>query len=317
MLKRLFLVILLAVVAAGCARNAALRQHGAQPIALAKSPQTRTVSSFNRVTVTGTVNVNLHTGYSKPQVILSGDPRALAQTTTVVQNNTLIIQVPNNQFGSVNADIRGRFLNGFTYTGSGRITGQHLRSGLLDLIITNSGRTTLAGDINLRRLEVNGEGYVEIKGVKAQNLQLAMTGNPKVQLVGVVGLSDLIIDGDGSFSMYWIKSNRLVIRARGHSFLQLGGIVDKLDVELWDSSRFNGRYLRARRSFVKTHGRSVAEITAIEKQHTLAMDASDIYFFKIPDMKMDFMANNGSVLDMRDWNIDDLRDYDRYNKQTY
>jgi len=312
MLIRASLLILFTLLSIACARAPS---HSLQtPATIGSSVQTRTVSSFNQVDAAGLLNVTLHTGYSRPQVVLKGDPRDLAQATTVVSNNVLIIRAGNPRFGAISADVRGKYLNSFIYKGVGTINGPNVYSGLLDLNITNSGATTLAGNIYLRKLEIHG-GNVQITGVKAQNLQLIMSDNAKVQLAGVANISNLTLDGDGSFGMYWVKSNFLRVCARGKTFVQLAGVANKLDVELWDNARFNGRYLRAKRNFTKTHDHSIAEITALDRQHTLATDASDIYFYKIPDMKMDFMAYNGAVLDMRDWNRLEMRDYDRFNKQ--
>ena len=97
--------------------------------------------------------------------------------------------------------------------------------------------------------------------------------------------------------------------------IQLAGIVNRLEVELWGAARFKGRYLRAQRSFVKTHDKSVAEISAVNHQSTLATDASDIYYYNIPDTRADFMAFNGSVLNMREWSLYELQEFTRYNKQ--
>jgi hypothetical protein len=86
-------------------------------------------------------------------------------------------------------------------------------------------------------------------------------------------------------------------------------------VELWGVAQFKGRYLRAQRSFVKTHDKSVAEISTVNHQSNLATDASDIYYYNIPNTRADFMAYNGSVLDMREWDRADMQNFNRYNKQ--
>ncbi|WP_242604236.1 GIN domain-containing protein [Legionella beliardensis] len=288
---------------------------GAMPIAINRATQTRVMPSFNDVFIQGRINVSLHTGYAEPKVILRGDPRDLAQVNLSVNNGRLLILLLKGypQHGAVNIEVRTRHLNTFSYKGSGIIDGRRLNSGLLDLFITNPGQTNLGGNINLGRLEVNGSGYVAIQGIKSSNLQLAVKGNPTIQLSGMVNISNLNLRGDAKLSLYWIKSNWLTVRGSGHSVIELAGIVNKLDLELWDHARFKGRYLRADRLFAKTHQRSVAELVAIKRQHTLATDASDIYFYEIPDMKTDFMAFNGAVLDMRDLNDPFIEEYTRYN----
>lgn len=278
--------------------------------------QHRQLPAFNQVTVEGNVNVSLHTGYAHPKLILHGDPTDLLQVKTVVTGSSLLISVGKGypRCGPITAEIRGRYLNAFNYRGAGTITGNNLRSGLLDLSIDNPGRTTLGGKIFLRKLTVSGGGYTQISGISSQNLQLAIADKSRVQLSGMVNITRLNLDSDAWLALYWVKSNALIVRARGHSFVQLSGVVGKLDVELWEQAQFKGRYLRAGRAFVKTHDKAIAELSAVRRQHTLATDASDIYFYNIPTMRTDFMAFNGAVLDMRDWDLYDMQEYDRYNK---
>ncbi|WP_131782523.1 GIN domain-containing protein [Legionella gresilensis] len=285
-------------------------------IPVGKTTQTKILPTFNDVFVQGKMNVSLHTGYAKSKVILRGDPRDLAQINMSVDNSRLFVSLLDAfpQHGPISIEIRTRHLNTFSYQGIGTINGPRLNSGLLDLFITNPGKTTLGGNINLGRLEVHGPGFLSINGIKSSNLQLVVTGNPTIQLSGVVNLSNFDLRGDANISLYWVKSDWLTIRGHGHSVIQLAGIVNKLDLELWDYAHFKGRYLRAKRLFAKTHQRSVAELLATKRQHTLATDASDIYFYEIPDMKTDFMAFDGAVLDMRDLNSPFVEEYTRYNK---
>ncbi|MFA5958992.1 MAG: DUF2807 domain-containing protein [Tatlockia sp.] len=280
--------------------------------------QTRPVGLFNRIAVKGKINVSLHTGAKNARLVLHGDPRDLQHVSSRVVNNILRIRVAGGypRYGEISTEIFSQYLNGFDYTGAGTITGNRIHSGLLDLGINNPGQTKLAGSMVLRKLSAAGGGNIELHGVRTRLLLLKIEGKTKVQLAGVISLSRLDLNGDGLLSMYWVKSDRLEICSRGHTFIQLGGVVDRLDVELWDSAHFNGRFLRAKSAFIKTHGKSIADITVLKHQHTLALDTSNIYFYKIPQTKADFMAFDGAVLDMRDWNRFDLRDYDRYNSRS-
>ncbi|WP_028389456.1 GIN domain-containing protein [Legionella fairfieldensis] len=312
MLRPFFSLIFILIALAGCTRTPPTVISEARRIT-----QNRQVGSFNQIVVEGTMNVSLHTGYKQPRVILHGDVRDLQQVITEVRDNgSLFVHAGKGypRYGNLSVDIRSRYLNSFTFTGSGTIKGARLQSGALELSIDNPGQTTLGGSLVLRKLQVSGGGNVHITGITSQYLQLSISDRTKVQLVGVMNLSKLNLAGDGLLSMYWVKSNSLTVCGKGRAFMQLAGIVDKLDVELWDNSHFYGRYLRAKRAFVKTYDRSIAEISAVKHQHTLATDASDIYFYKIPDTKADFMAYEGSVLDMREWDRYAMRDYDRYNK---
>ncbi|MGC1181828.1 GIN domain-containing protein [Legionella sp.] len=318
MLKHCYLLILFVFFLASCAPNDTSKSPvSAEALSYKSTTQYKQLTPFNRVEVQGQINVTLHTGYKKPQVILRGDPRDLAKINAEVSENTFYLSLGKGypHHGAVHADIRGQFLNSFTYEGIGLVDGSQLHSAMLDLYLVNNGTTKLAGSLGLRRLDIVGKGLTVINGINSQNLQINLKGNPKVLLTGVANISNLIVDGSTWFSLYWLKSDVLTIRGKNKARIQLAGTVNKLDVELWGNAYFKGRFLRAQRSFVKTHGHSVAEISSVNHQSTLATDRSNIYYYNLSNTREDFMAYKGSVLDMREWDRSNLRDFDRYNKQ--
>lgn len=317
MLTRYLFLIFIQLSLISCARHAPIQSVPQIP---QNKMETRKLSTFNRVDVLGTINVSLHTGYKRPAVVLRGDSRDLRQVVTEVRNgNTLYVLVKKGapRFGSLSIDIRSRHLNGLTYKGAGTINGRNIHSSLLDLNIDNPEQTSLAGYIVLKKLQASGGGNIILKGVYSRYLQLEISGKTRVLLTGLINLSKLDLKGDGWLGMYWVKSPLLNICLKGKTTIQMAGVVEKLDVELWDQAQFKGRYLRAINAFVKTHGKSVAEISAIKHQHALATDSSDIYFYKIPETKADFMAFQGSILDMRDLSLPFLESYTRFNKETH
>jgi hypothetical protein len=310
MLKRCYLLILFVFLLAGCTRNDTINDSGYS------TNQYREVIPFTQVDVKGRVNINLHTGYKQPQVLLTGDPRDLAQVSTLVEGTTLYLVVPKDypRYGAVNADIRLQNLSTLHYKGSGIIRGSKLHTRYLELYLDNQGITQLGGTIGLQILDITG-GFTRISGINSYDLRIRLAGNPKVQLSGNVSLSKLDVKGGGWLSLYWIKSRNLTIKASEGAKIQLAGAVNRLEVELWDFAQFKGRYLRAQRSFVKTHNKSVAEISTVNHQSNLATDASDIYYYNIPNTRADFMGLQGSVLDMRGWSQYDMEHFTRYNKQ--
>jgi len=321
MFARYFLIICSLLSIAGCSKHHMAANHTPSklPPKFASSVQHRQTPSFSRVNVKGTFDVNLHTGYKRSSVILHGDPRDLAYVSTQVINGVMQLTIGAGypRFGKIAAEINTHNLTSFVYHGTGTITGYKINTSYLDLLIDNSGRTLLQGNISLRKLEVKGGGYTEILGVNSPYLLVKISGKSNVKLSGTANLSLLDINdpkGQGRFSFYWVKSKELRVRGSGKAYIQLAGIVNRLNVELWGNARFNGRYLRADRAFVKTHNKSVAEISAVKRQHTLASDDSDIQFYNIPNMKADFMAYDGAVLDMRDLSPQVVQEYDQYNK---
>lgn len=317
MLNRCGVLILIILMLIGCSHQKldqlmSMRQKAANTVT-----QYRAIGAFNQVDIQGRLNVNLHTGYKQPQIVLNGDPRDLAQVKAQVSGHTLYLSLGAGfpKFGAVYADVRGQFLNRIRYVGAGYLVGTRLKTSVLDVDLANQGTTNLGGFIGLRTLKIYGNGYTQIHGISSQNLQVTLKGDPKVKLEGQANMSQLNIDGSAWFSFFWLKSNQLVIRSKKMAKIQLAGVVNLLDVELWGRSVFKGRYLRAERTFVKTHQHAIAEIASVHHQSSLATDASDIYYYNLPDTRADFMAFNGSVLDMRDWTQKAHHDFDRYNKQ--
>jgi hypothetical protein len=278
-----------------------------RPVVMRPIQQYPQVSEFTRVSVAGRMNVNLHTGYSHPQVILHGDPRDLAYVQTKVSNGGLYVILGSGypQHGNVSVDIKGHYLNAFSYHGAGIVKGMSLTTGLMDVDIENQGNTTLQGQVGLHKLTVKGSGSTEIIGLHSSYLQLNLAGKPTVRLSGLANIADLKMADSAKLSLYWVKSTNLMIRATDRADIQLAGKVGRLQVELWGQSHFNGRYLRAEEAFIKTHGLSIAEIASVDHQHTLASDRSDIRFYNLPTTETDFMIKQGAVLDMREGDTED------------
>lgn len=280
--------------------------------------QDRLLAPFSHIAVEGVMNIKLQTGCKKTQVTLHGSKNDLAKVYTLVKNQMLVIRFTvMPKFGNVTADICTRQLRSFRYRGAGVVVGHNIHSRLLDLNIRNSERTVLNGtSINLNKLVADGPGYIEVTGVRSPYLQIVvLKGNPKIKLRGIMRLA-MLKAKSGFLDLYWVTNDILNISAFGTANMSLAGIANRLELDLHGSSRFNGRYLRVSRTFVKTFDNAVAEINSIDRQHTLASGASDIQFFHIPVLKSDFMACNGAVLDMRDWDQPFLQEYNRYNKDA-
>lgn len=316
MVARHLIIVGLSVLLAACHHRQVVH-HEVVMVPLTPIQAIRALPNFDEVQVEGRINVRLRTGYARSVVILHGDPRDLAQTQTRLVNNRLMVTIGEGfpQFGPVSAEIRTHYLTYFGYKGIGTITGDNLHSGSLVLGIDNHGTTRLGGSIYLRKLTLKGSGTVSLKGIHSRHLSMDISGNPHVTLGGRVNVDRIDIGGNSTLALQWINSDWLHVRARGHASIQVAGIVNKANVRLCDFARYHGRYLRARRSFTKTFDHSVTEINTIDRQHSLATGASDIYFFNLPEMKTDFMALDGSVLDMRDWSKASLQEYTVLNKQ--
>ncbi|MDX2345409.1 MAG: DUF2807 domain-containing protein [Legionella sp.] len=271
--------------------------------------QVRPVSDFTQIYIQGPFNVRLHTHKrQKPSLKIEGDAIDLKQIQSYVKNGVLYISdgpkktyIGKRQLrmGEATVEINAPELHGFTYKGDGVIKADKIRSSLLDIWMMNSKQANFGGWINLRRLTLLGDGTTKITGIHSKNLCVKIGGAQQVELKGEANLKRLDMEGRGSLGFYWVKSKDLIVRLSGYAQLTLAGKVNRLDGVFSDHAQFHGRYLRVKEAFVKTNGEATSDIAVVKTQHALARDKSDIYYYNLPDYRMDFMASNGSVLDMR------------------
>lgn len=267
------------------------------------TPPARVLADFNRITINGSMNVRLHTDAIRPALLIHGDPRDKEKVIWRVRNHTLTIKLDKSypKYGPVEVDISTHYLSDFKYHGKGFIQGYQLRSQQLDLNIINRGPTSLVGQLNLRHVTLGGSGKVYLKPGRSNATDLFITNKVRVRMEGMTSLQKLRMRGRTWLSLFWVKSPSLQIRLSDQACAQIAGIAELLQVDQRGTSRFNGRYLRSKEAFVKTYEKATADITVTESQHTLASDDSNIYYHESPVFKTDFMASNGAVLDLEEW----------------
>ncbi len=260
-------------------------------------------AAFTAVNIYGQLNVNLHTGSKSSFVQFQGSPQDLNDVRWSVQQGVLTVRRLTNSAhpAPVTLDIYSHYLSAFSYHGSGQISGKKLRTYGLKLDVDNHGSTMFDGDIGVNDLRLSGAGQMQVDGLSSQHLTLKLAGNANLNLKGKVALADVRMQDNSRLSLYWVDSRVLTVRAKDSAKIQLAGVVDWMDVQLRGSAVFNGRYLRATRAFVKTFDAARADVFITARQHTLASGKSNIYVFELPAMKTDFMAFQGSVLDLRGW----------------
>lgn len=266
------------------------------------------LSDFNRLVITGAINVRIHTGARRAWITLHGDKRDRDMVIWSVKHNTMYIHFTKKakgapKYGPVDIDIGMRHWVALNYDGRGSIVGHRLSAKQLDLTITNQGETILDGQVNLHRAVLGGAGTVRINTGRNRALELILKDKVRAQLIGVSELRTLRMSDYSRLSAYWIRTHTLHISLQDFACAQIAGVARLELIDLRGHARLNARYLRATEAFVKTHNVAVADIAVVSKQHTLAEDKSNIYYYNLPTYSTDFMAMDGSVLDLRTWDM--------------
>lgn len=260
---------------------------------------------FHNILVRGDLDVRLHHTQGPTHALAYGDSQDLIYLEFHVQDDWLKVHVGRGfpHYGKMSVDIWVNDLHRLVQRDSAKVVGHQLRSSGLIISTIGTAPLILDGKISLTGLQARKKAHVEIAGVQTQSLSVDLHEHAYVKLQGTMGLCDIHVYDKSWLSMYWVKANRLNMTYGGRSFVQMAGRVNVLDVELYQHAKFAGRYLRATRAFVRTHDYSSAQISVELAQHTLALEESHIDYYDVPFYRTDFMADDGAVLDLREWTM--------------
>lgn len=276
----------------------------------------KNVPKFDKLLIDGNINVELHSGYTRPSITLIGDPRDLIPLMTKVEKHTLVLYagagIPD--YAPIKIIVKGRYIHEIKLKNNARIKGLSLKVNHLELDVEDHSSAHLGGYLMANRINIKDHGSVKLTGVKSKHLQICLKDHANLKINGKANIDSLEAGGNSHFSIAWVDSWNLKAKVTGHAYVQLAGVVNKLDACIYDNAHWNGRFLRSRRTYMKTFDKALARISAVNKQHTLALGKSNIYFYNLSTYRTDFMAMDGSVLDMRTWEMRAKNDYDHYNK---
>lgn len=305
MLKQWMVIVSLLLSLTGCSNLSFLHERPNQPIIPAKI-ETRfyTPDDFTQVDVDGNINLNIHTGARRAWFSIHGDTRDLGEIDWKVKNKTKTLKVYLDgrypKHGPITMDVGLKQFTGLQYDGDGNVTGRRLRAKQLNIQIKNSKNTltTLEGRMNLQQVVLRGQGRVLLRDTASRRLHVTMFGRVKALILGTAALKTVDMNMHSFLNVKRVRTKILRVKMGEHSFARLAGTVSWMTADLNGNARFNGRKLRATEAFVKTHDSAVARIYVLEKQHTLATDQSNIYYYNTPTYKTDFMGKNGAVLNL-------------------
>lgn len=265
--------------------------------------------NFDQIYVRGKVMLTLHTGARRPWLTIHGDTRDLEHIEWSVKKDTLRVHLESGypKHGQVTVDIGAKKLKMFMYRGKGNVIGRRLYSQKMDVIILGKdpSTTVLEGHMNLRHVVLRGSGKVLLKNSGTrQAMDLTAMGKVKVKLVGTVNMQELTLVDKSSLILPNLRTKKLKVTMDDYARVKVAGSVQWAEMDLDGYSRFYGKTLRMKEAFVKTHAYARAYISVSEKQHTLATDNSNIYYYSKPTYNDNFMGKNGSVLNLSSSNTE-------------
>jgi hypothetical protein len=168
--------------------------------------QTRTVPAFHSVSVQGPVVMVLEAG--KPQsLVLRGDDKFFARVDTQVVDGKLLITFPRDKKNNVqlNGDTRILIsvpsLKAFFVEGAGSAELNNLAGEYMDIGFQGAGRLVAKGKVANLKLNAQGVGDVDTKGLLAQRANVNFEGIGAVKVYASERL-DASVQGMGSLNYY-------------------------------------------------------------------------------------------------------------------
>ncbi len=197
----LFSVIVVAAVVA-VAAVAVTKRHGAGEV----QHETRSVSGFSRIEVSGLAEITLRQGRTEA-VSVEAPAETLPRIRTEVRNRTLI----------VNSTEQRRWWDWFGARGAGRTP--RIVIDLINLEQVESAGAIKLGADTLRaeslRIDSSGASSIKIADLQAKSLRIEGSGAIKAQLAGKVGTQVVDISGAGSYQAAGLVSDKADVRVSG------------------------------------------------------------------------------------------------------
>ena len=172
--------------------------------------QTRSVGPFNKIAISGPMNLTVDAG--KPfSVTVQGDAKFIGRVTTKVVNGELRISMDDD------ASIRMRktervvvsmpALASFDAEGAGLARLNNVQGERLDVDYRGAGSLVINGKVRHVRIDAEGVGEVDAKGLIAQEANVSFEG---IGAVSIHASEKLTVDVEGMGNLTYYGNPRIV-----------------------------------------------------------------------------------------------------------
>lgn len=182
-----------------------------------------------RIKLDGVVDMKIRQG-ATPMLVLTGDPRLLAKTTTLQSGDTL----------NIGTEVRGVSIN------LGRSMGLH-------------AELTLP---NLREVTSESVGGTVVSGFSGEELELNLDGAGSMNVSCNYKVLSANLDGVGSMKIHGIDSDSVELNLRGAGYVILAGRSRRLKAELGGLGGLDAQQFSAENVSLELSGLGNATVTA-------------------------------------------------------
>jgi hypothetical protein len=158
--------------------------------------QTRSVSGFDRVRLTGAFSATVAAGKRDTRFVMTGDPDALARVTVSVSDRTLVVGMREgtNLKSTIKLQIDLPVLRSFKIEGVGNADITGLTGADLELAIPGAASITASGRAGNETIDLDGTGKIDASDVAARDVTATNNG---VGAIYVQGSGSLVLNVNG------------------------------------------------------------------------------------------------------------------------
>jgi hypothetical protein len=158
--------------------------------------QTRSVSGFDRVRLTGAFSATVAAGKHDTRFVMTGDPDALARVTVNVSDRTLVVGMREgtNLKSTIKLQIDLPVLRSFKIEGVGNADITGLTGADLELAIPGAASITASGRAGNETIDLDGTGKIDASDVAARDVTATNNG---VGAIYVQGSGSLVLNVNG------------------------------------------------------------------------------------------------------------------------
>jgi hypothetical protein len=144
---------------------------------LAKT-ESRPVSAFSRISITGSLVLEVVVGQPVPAVTVSGDDNVVPQVETSVSDDVLHIRFDENLFASQRLVVKVAVpkLSAISASGANKINVSNLAGERFDLVSSGSVNATLTGNVDQFTARFRGAGRLAAFGLESHGVDISIVG---------------------------------------------------------------------------------------------------------------------------------------------
>lgn len=187
--------------------------------------QMRTVEPFTKVTLKGSMDVNI-TVADEQTVKVIADGNVIDRLSTRVEDDELIIGLDGmNLFSSIRTmkvDITVPQLTATSLRGSGDMNVAGVKGGDFELDLKGSGDMVLTRfDIGAMEIELKGSGNIDLTDTTVEALEIDLDGSGDIDMTGTCNHIDIKLNGSGNIRGKDMTCKTAAAKLRGSGDIRL------------------------------------------------------------------------------------------------